>query len=130
MRSCADATLRTAAGALALLLAGGTAATARTTARTMRVQWVFKHFDGARVRLSVDGSNAFDRILRVFPDNARNGVASTAFIEMAVCSEVKVVADTRRLAQRLCLAPGTKSVVVEGREHLSLAQVDSYWGAD
>lgn len=96
----------------------------------MSTQFAFYHLHDEHVRLSVDGRVVFDRDVTVAPDNAQLGLAAVAQIDLPACADVEVNTKAGHVAQRICLTPQTRSIVVDGGPPLTIAAKDQFQGED
>ena len=96
----------------------------------MSIQFAFYHLHDDHVQLSVDGRVVFDRDVSVARDNARLGLAAVAQIDLPTCADVFIKTNSAKVAQRICLTPQTRSIVIDGGPPLTIVAKDRFQGED
>lgn len=98
--------------------------------KLVTVQFAFFHFKNDRVRVSVNGKAAFDRVVTVAPNNMRYGLAAVAQIALPACADIVVTTKRQRIAKRVCKTATTKSIVIDGGPPLTITAKDEFQGDD
>lgn len=99
-------------------------------AKPVKTQFAFFHFKNDRVRVTVNGKTAFDRVVTVAPDNARYGLAAVAQIALPACADIVVTTKGQRMAKRVCKTATTKSIVIDGGPPVTIMAKDEFQGED
>ncbi|MFC4293335.1 hypothetical protein ACFOWX_13000 [Sphingorhabdus arenilitoris] len=98
--------------------------------KLVRIQFAFMRFDGADVRVALNGKTVLDRKMTVAKDNLRSGFADFAQIEMPTCVLMTITAGEQKLEEDICLKTSTKSITVHAGPPLTLTQQDYLQGLD
>lgn len=122
--------VRSASSLLAFLAACSGAASPGGKAGPVEIQFAFFNFTDDHVRVMVDGSAVFDRTITIAPENKDYGLADVARITLPTCSDIVVQSRRQRVAQRVCLGPQNKSIVIDGGPPLTIAAKDQLQGID